>query len=104
MRFGSHSKTCVNRLLSKRPQIGLHDQLSFNAGQKYCRMLQGEYSAILSTFIKLPFVIKIVVLSIFGWPFYTGFSVYHMRVAYALPKLSGSLEHLLFAYIKNGRR
>ena len=27
----------------------------------------GEHSAILSTFIKLPFVIKILVLSIFGW-------------------------------------
>ena len=40
----------------------------FNAGQKYCRMFQGELSAILSTFIKLPFVIKIVVLSIFERP------------------------------------
>ena len=35
-------------------------------------MLQGKYSAILSTFIKLPFVIEIFVLSIFEWPFYTG--------------------------------
>ena len=26
---------------------------SFNAGQKYCRMLQREHSAILSTFINL---------------------------------------------------
>ena len=34
-------------------------------------MLQGEYSAILSTFIKLPFVIKIFVLSIFELLFYT---------------------------------
>ena len=33
-------------------------------------------SAILSTFIKLPFVIKIFVLSIFEWPFYTGFTVH----------------------------
>ena len=32
------------------------DRLSLNAGRKYCRMLQGEDSAILSTFIKLPFV------------------------------------------------
>ena len=32
-------------------------------------MLQGEHSAILSAFIKLPFVIKIFVLSIFEWPF-----------------------------------
>ena len=39
-------------------------------------MLQGEHSAILSTFIKLPFVIKIFVLSIFEWPFYTGFTVF----------------------------
>ena len=34
-----------------------------------------EHSAILSTFIKLPFVIKIFVLSIFEWPFYTCFTV-----------------------------
>ena len=38
-------------------------------------MLQGEHSAILSIFIKLPFVIKIFVLSIFEWLFYTGFTV-----------------------------
>ena len=47
-----------------------------NAGQKYCRMLQGEHSTILSTFIKLPFAIKIFILSIFDWPFYTGFTVH----------------------------
>ena len=29
-----------------------------------------EHSVILLTFIKLPFVIKIFVLSIFEWPFY----------------------------------
>ena len=68
--------------------------LSLNAGQKYCRMLQTkilmtngslmkvasiaeclEHSAILATFIKLPFVIKIFVLSIIEWPFFTGFTV-----------------------------
>ena len=38
-------------------------------------MLEGEHSAILSTFIKLPFVIKIFVLSIFEWPLKTGFTV-----------------------------
>ena len=47
---------------SKRtPKIGFQYRLSLNAGQKYCRMLQGEHSAILSTFIKLTFVIKICV-------------------------------------------
>ena len=39
-------------------------------------MLQGEHSVILLTFIKLPFVIKIFVLSIFEWPFYTDFTVF----------------------------
>ena len=38
-------------------------------------MLQWEHSAILSTFIRLQFVIKIFVLSIFEWLFYTGFTV-----------------------------
>ena len=33
-------------------------------------------SAILSTFIKLLFVIMIFVLSIFEWPLKTGFTVY----------------------------
>ena len=44
--------------------------------QKYCRMLQGEHSAILSTFVKLPFVIMIFVLSLFEWPLKTGFTVF----------------------------
>ena len=39
-------------------------------------MLQGEHSAILSTFIKLPFVIKVFVLSIFELPFYAGFTIF----------------------------
>ena len=38
-------------------------------------MPQREHSAILSTFIKLSFVIKAFVLSIFEWPFYKGFTV-----------------------------
>ena len=68
-------KTCVKWPLTKRPKFGFEDQLSLNAGQKYCRMLQGEHSAILSTFIKLPFVIKIFVSSIFKWLFYIGLTV-----------------------------
>ena len=66
-----YSKTCV-----KRPTIGFQDQFKLNAGQKYCKMLQREHSAIRSTFIKLPFVIKIFVLSILESPFYTGFTVH----------------------------
>ena len=69
------NKTCVKWPLTNRLKFGFEDQLSLNAGQKYCRIRQGEHSLILLTFIKLPFVIKIFVLSIFKWPFYTGLTV-----------------------------
>ena len=75
-RVEAYSKTCVKRPVSKRPQIGFQDQLSLKTGQKYCRMLQGEHSAILLTFIKLPFVINNFVLSSFERPFYTGLTVF----------------------------
>ena len=54
-----YSKTCVKQPLSKRQKIGFQDQLLLNAGQKYCRMLQGEHFTILLTLIQLSFVIKI---------------------------------------------
>ena len=39
-------------------------------------MLQGEHYAILSTFIKLPFVIQFIFCFVyFEWSFYTGFTV-----------------------------
>ena len=56
----------------RRPNDVFQDQLSLNAGQKYCSM----HSASLLTSIKLPFVIKIFILSIFEWPLKTGFTVY----------------------------
>ena len=43
-------------------------------------MHKGEHSAILLTIIKLLLVIKIFVLSIFEWPFYTGFIAPEMFV------------------------
>ena len=87
----SVSKTCVKQPLSKRLEIVSQDQLSLNhgevnAGQNYCRMLQGEHSATLSTFIQLPFASKIFVLSIFEWSFYTGFTVHHIMVEMAALK------------------
>ena len=76
-----YSKTCVKCPLSKIPKTGFQDQLSLNARQKYCKMRQGENSAIFSTFIKLQFVIEIFVLSNFEWPFsfYTGCTVFCFR-------------------------
>ena len=65
----------------QKTKIGFQDTLSLNAGQKYCIMLQGEHSAILSTFIKLQFVIKNFVLSIFEWSFYTGFTIYEFLIS-----------------------
>ena len=47
----TYSKTCVKWPLSENC---FQEQLLLNAGQKYCRMLQREHSAILWTFIKLP--------------------------------------------------
>ena len=64
---------CSNH--SKIPKIEFQDQLLLNAGQKYCRTLREEISAILLTYIKLPVVIKTLVLFIFEWSFYTGFTV-----------------------------
>ena len=71
-----YSKTCLKWPLKPKTKIGFQDRLSLNAAQKYCRMLQGEHSAIPLTFIKLPLVIKIFVLSIFEWLPKTGFTVY----------------------------
>ena len=48
-----YSKICVAQPLSKSPKIGRQNQLSLNAGQKSCRMLQGGHSAMISTFIQL---------------------------------------------------
>ena len=89
-----YSKTRVKWQLSKRPKIIFQDQLSLNAGQKYCKMLQGEHSAILLTFIKLPFVIKIFVLSIFERPFYRGFAVVCDCGIYQLPLILTALLNI----------
>ena len=72
----NYSKTCLKRPLKKKTKIGFQDQYLLNAGQKYCRMLLLEHYAILSTFIKLPFVNKIFVLPIFEWSLKTGFTVF----------------------------
>ena len=63
-----YSKTCVKRPLSKRAKIGCKTQLSLNAGQKYCRMLQWEHSAIFWPSFSYQLILKIFLLSIFEWP------------------------------------
>ena len=61
-------------------------------------MLQGEHSAILFTFIKLPIVIKIFVLSIFEWPLKTGFTVFQV-----LEQLQAEVESTLHAFELSGK-
>ena len=68
-------KSVISGHSKRRPKLVLKTDSLLNAGQKYCRMLQGEHSAILLTFIKLLFVIKIFVLSIFEWRLKIGFTV-----------------------------
>ena len=76
LRFMS-CQTCLKRPLLKRTNFGFQTQLSFSAGQR-------EHSVILSTFIKLPFTIKISVVSIFEWPFNTGFTVQIFYTTYLI--------------------
>ena len=57
-------------------------------------MLHREHSAILSTFIELPFVIKIFVLSIFEWSLKTGFTVITIRINYMFYGCSTSALHI----------
>ena len=55
-------------------------------------MLQREYSAALSTFIKLPFVIKILVLSFFDLLFKTGILlILDLNPVYSLAQCFGSV-------------
>ena len=52
-----------------------------------------EHSAIRSTFIKLQFVFKNLVLYIFEWPLKTGFTVAHYKDKARLYK--GGTKHIL---------
>ena len=72
----NYSKNLCKTATLKKTENWISRPIIAYAGQKYCRMLQREHSAIVLTFIKLPIklpiVIKIFVLSIFEWQFYTG--------------------------------
>ena len=72
-----YSKTCFNRPLKKNTKMGFKTDyrlLSLKSGQR-------EHSAILSTLIKLPFVLKTFVLTIFEWSLNTGLSVCTTRIS-----------------------
>ena len=56
-----------------------HSKEDRKCRSKVLQNAPSEYSAIRSTFIKLPFVFKTFVMSIFEWPLKTGFTVYKAR-------------------------
>ena len=68
-----YSKTCLRRPLKIRPKIGFQDRLLLKCRSKVLQNAPREHSAILSALIKLPFVFKSFVLSIFEWLLRTGF-------------------------------
>ena len=72
----NYSKTCLKRPLKKKTKIGFQARLLLICRSKVLQNAPREHSAILSAFIKLPFVFKIFVLSIFEWPLKTGFTVH----------------------------
>ena len=68
-----NSKTCVKRPLSKGQKLVF--ETNYPLMQVKSTAECSKYSAILSTFIKLPIDIMIFVLSVYEWPFYIGFTV-----------------------------
>ena len=70
-----YSKTCVKRSLSKRPEIGLQDKTIAKCRSEVLKNAQRGACCKRSTFMKLPFFIKIFVLSVFEWPFLHRFTV-----------------------------
>ena len=57
------------------PNITKNGSSSARQRNAICMPILREHSAILLTFFKLPFVIKIFVLFMIEWPFYTDFTV-----------------------------
>ena len=71
-----YSKTCLKRPLKKKTKNCFSILIIAKCRSKVLQNAPLEHSAILWTFIKLPFVFKTFVLSIFEWPLKTGFTVH----------------------------
>ena len=69
----NNSKTCLKQPLKKKNKNGFQDRFLLNASQNIA-----EFWSILQYFrpsLRYHFVVKTFGLSIFEWPFYTGFTV-----------------------------
>ena len=70
--FTKYSKSCVITATLKNTKSWFSRPIIPDCKSK---VLQNEHFAVLLTFIKLPLVINIFVVSISEWLFYTGFTV-----------------------------
>ena len=70
-----YRKICVKQPLSKKKKWVFKADYCLMQVKSIAECSKMEHSSILLTFIKLPFVIKIFVLSIFEWLLKTGFTV-----------------------------
>ena len=82
--FMSTIKPVLSGHSKQTPNIGFQYRLSLNGSQKYCRMLKGEHSVILLTFIKLPFPLRPLFCLFFKWPLKTGFTVLYFLPEYGI--------------------
>ena len=70
-----YSKPVLSCHSKRRPKLVFKTDYFLMQVKSIAECSKGEHSAILSTFIKLPIVIKIFVLSIFEWLLKEGFTV-----------------------------
>ena len=70
-----YCKTCLKRPLKKKIKNWFSRPIIAKCRSKVLQNAPKEHSAILLTFLKLPFVFKTFVLSIFEWPLKTGLTV-----------------------------
>ena len=66
---------CLERPLKNKTKMFFKTNYRLMQVKSIAKCSKGEHSAMLSTSINLPFVIKIFVMSIFEWPLKTGFTV-----------------------------
>ena len=105
--FRSNSKTCLKRPLKNRQNKSLNRKWWLNEGRKYCRMPQGQHSAILSTCTKRFLVLKTNCVVLYEYPLRTGFTVFTFRTlcwttALFYFRSSGTRHSNWVGHIRNG--
>ena len=71
----AYSKTCLKQPLKKKTKNCFSRQIIAKCKSKVLQNAPREHFAILSTFIKVPFVFKTFILSFFEWSLKAGITV-----------------------------